>query len=127
MTTQEQTAWVLQRSLLQRALAKREPGRLLLRFHASVVDVYRERGAKVIRTRSVGRISFPGRWTLDVGIAAEGSEVQLPFEDLMDRLPEEERAHWLDHLVSEPASITFLRMRTAGAACIDDGDAETWT
>jgi hypothetical protein len=127
MTTQEQTAWVLQRSLLQRALANRDPGRLLLRFHASVVDAYRERGAKLIRTRSVGRITFPGRWSLDVGIAAEGSEVQLAFEDLLDRLPEEERAHWLDHLVSEPASITFLRMRTAGAACIDDGDAETWT
>jgi hypothetical protein len=127
MTTQEQTALVLQRSLLQRALATRDPGRLLLRFHASVVDAYRERGAKVIRTRSVGRITFPGRWSLDVGIAAEDSEVQLPFEDLLDRLPEEERAHWLDHLVAEPASITFLRMRTAGAACIDDGDAEAWT
>jgi len=126
MTTQEQAAWVLQRSLVQRALTKRDPGGLLLRFHASVVDAYRERGAKLIRTRSVGRITFPGRWSLDVGIAADGAEVQLPFEDLHDRLPEEEWPHWLDHLVAEPASITFLRMRTAGAACIDDGDAEVW-
>ncbi len=126
MTGEEQTALVLQRSLLQRALATRDPGRLLLRFHASVVDTYRERGAKVIRTRSVGRITFPGLWSLDVGIAADDSEVQVPFEDLLDRVPEEERAHWLAHLVSEPASINYLRMRTAGPACIDDGDAEVW-
>jgi hypothetical protein len=127
MTTEVQVAFTLQRMLLQRALAARDPGRLLLRFHASVVDRYRERGGKVIRTRTVGRITFPGRWSLDVGIAADDSEVQLPMQDLMDRLPEEEREHWLDHLVQEPVSLNFLRMRTAGAACIDDGEAGPWT
>lgn len=117
----------LQRLLLKRAFASKEAGRLLLRFHASVMDRYRERGATLIRTRTVGRVSVPGRWTLDVGITAGDAEVQVPFEDLIDRLPETEHQHWVDHLVIEPASFNFLRMRLAGAACIDDGEAERWT
>ncbi len=48
------------------------------------------------------------------------------MQDLLDRLPEEERAHWLDHLVEEPASLNFLRMRLTAAACIDDGETEAW-
>lgn len=123
----EQAALSLQRSLLDRALTAREPGRLLIRFHASVVDRYRDRGGRLIRTRTVGRISIPGRWSLDVGIAPGDSEIQVPMQDLLDRLPEEERAHWLDHLVEEPASLNFLRMRLTPAACIDDGEAEAWT
>ncbi|MGE0228683.1 MAG: hypothetical protein AB7I38_08820 [Dehalococcoidia bacterium] len=117
----------LQRLLLTRAFASKDSGRLILRFQASVMDRYRERGASLIRTRTVGRVSFPGRWSLDVGIAAEDTEVQVPFEDLIDRLPEAERAHWVEHLVIEPASFNFLRMRLAGAACIDDGEAQQWT
>lgn len=126
MTLEQQTARALQRAVLRRALNAGDGGRLILRFDAHVVDRYRERGARVIRTRSVGRISFPGRWSLDVGITPADAEVQLPFKDLLERLPEEERDHWLDHLVVEPASMTFLRMQAAGAACIDDGDAEAW-
>lgn len=117
----------LQRLLLNRAFTANDPGRLLLRFRASVMDRYRERGATLIRTRTVGRVSFPGRWSLDVGITAGDAEVQVPFEDLLDRLPEAERPHWIEHLVIEPASFNFLRMRLAGAACIDDGEAGPWT
>lgn len=116
----------LQRLLLNRALIARDPGRLLVRFHASVVDRYRERGGQLIRTRSVGRITIRGGWSLDVGIAPGDAEVQVPMQDLLDRLPEEERAHWLDHLVEEPASLNFLRMRLTAAACIDDGETEAW-
>jgi hypothetical protein len=126
VTNEEQAASALQRTLVRRALAARDPGRLLLRFDSSVVDTYRERGGRLIRTRSVGRITFPGRWSLDVGIAAGDAEVQVPAQDLLDRLPEEEYGHWADHLVAEPASLNFLRMRLAGAACIDDGEAEAW-
>ena len=127
MTLEDQAARALQRALLQRALTAHDAGRLILRFDAAVVDRYRERGGKLIRTRSVGRISFPGLWSLDVGIPPGAAEVQVQFEELLERLPEEERDHWLDHLVVEPASFNFLRMRMAAAACIDDGDAEAWT
>lgn len=127
MDEEQVAAAALQRALLNRAFTAKDPGRLLLRFHASVMDRYRERGATLVRTRTVGRVSFPGRWSLDVGIAAEDAEVHVPFEDLLDRLPEAERPHWLEHLVVERSSVNFLRMRLAGAACIDDGEAGPWT
>ena len=116
----------LERSLLGRALAARDPGRLHLRFSADVLQRYRERGAELVRTRSVGRISVRGRWSLDVGIAANGAEVHLPVQDLLDRLPEEEWPHWVSHLVPTPASASFLQMRMTAGACIDDGDTERW-
>ena len=120
----------LERTLLARALAARDPGRLHLRFHSSVVDRYRERaGATLLRTRSVGRVALPGRWTLDMGIA-EGPDgeilLHLPVGDLLDRLPEEEWEHWTAHLATGPASDSYLQMRMTPAACIDDGEPGAW-
>jgi hypothetical protein len=116
-----------QQTVLRRALAARDPGRLHVRFESAVLDRYRSlEGAQLIRTRTVGRITLPGRWTLDVGIAPDGS-LHVPFADLADRLPEDERAHWLDHLIEEPASAAFLQMRLATSACIDDGETEAWS
>jgi hypothetical protein len=120
-------ALALQRTLLARALAAGDPGRLHVRFRAEVIQRYRERsGAQVVRTRSVGRIAIPGRWSLDVGIAAHEGEVHLPVQDLIERLPEDERPHWIEHLVETPASTNFLSMRQAAGACIDDGETGAW-
>ena len=83
-------------------------------------------GAQVMRTRSVGRVTVAGRWSLDLGIAAGDREVHLPVQDLIERLPEEEWPHWIEHLVETPASANFLKMRQAGAACIDDGEPGRW-
>ncbi len=116
----------LQQQLLRRALAAGEPGRLHVRFDARVLDRYRERGAQLMRTRTVGRVAVPGAWSLDVGIAAEGRELHVPFDDLRQRLPEAEREHWLAHLLDVPLSAAFLQMRLAPGACIDDGDTEAW-
>lgn len=117
----------LQQSVLRRALGARDAGALHLRFAAAALDRYRSaEGAQLLRTRSVGRIAIPGRWTLDVGIAPDGS-LHLPFQDLVERLPEGEWEHWLSHLVVEPASIAFLQMRLSSAACIEDGDTEPWS
>ena len=117
----------LQRQLLSRALKAGDPGRLHLRFDAAVVQRYREAsGSQVVRTRSVGRVALPGRWSLDLGISADGSEVHLPVQDLLERLPEGEWQHWVDHLVASPFSANFLKMRQTAAACIDDGDTEAW-
>ena len=121
-------AAALQQTLLGRALAARDPGRLHLRFRVEVLQRYRDlASAQLVRTRSVGRVAVPGRWSLDVGIAEGDGEVHLPLQDLLDRLPEGEWPHWVEHLVTSPLSVSFLKMRLAGgAACIDDGESAPW-
>jgi hypothetical protein len=118
---------VMQQSLLRRALAARDASRLHVHFDGAVVDRYRAiEGAQLIRTRTVGRISLPRRWSLDLGIAPDGT-LHVTFQDLLDRLPDEELPHWIEHVMDLPASPTFLQMKMAGSACIDDGEAEQWT
>lgn len=123
----------LEQSLLRRVLASGDARRLHIRFRAEVVDRYREiANAQIIRTRTVGRISIPSRWSLDMGIVdgdaapPSGPEVHVPVGDLIDRLPESERQHWLDHLVAQPASEAYLQMTLAAGACIDDGETGPW-
>ena len=80
---------LLQQSLLRRALAARDPGRMHVRFAGAVIERYRAlEGAQLLRTRTVGRVALPGRWALDRGIAPDGS-VHVPFQELLDRLPED--------------------------------------
>jgi hypothetical protein len=50
----------------------------------------------------------------------------VPFQELVDRLPEDEWPHWIEHVVEEPASLAFLQMRLSAGACIDDGETEAW-
>ena len=121
-------ATATRRLLLARVLAGRADAELYpVRFRAAVIERYRALpGAQVIRTRNVGRVGLPRRWSLDVGIDDDAGEVSVPLRDLAGRMPEAERDHWLDHLVDEPGSAVFLRMQFAGAACIDDGEPEAW-
>jgi len=121
------TADETQRMLLQLALATREYGLQPLRFRASVIDRYRAlEGAQLLRTRSVGRIALRGRWSLDVGIGPGDDEVEVYLQDLAERLPEGERAHWIEHLIAAPTNANYARMRLTPAACIDDGEPEPW-
>lgn len=121
-----QVTTALERRVLVRALAARDFGALHLRFSAAVVDKYRAiEGAKVIRTRTVGRISTP-RWTIDLGIAPGDDEVHVVARDLLEKVPESEHAHWVEHLVVTPASSRFLQMMIMPGACIDDGEPEPW-
>lgn len=124
---------VLQQALLRRALASGDGLLIPLRFRAEVVAKYRAvEGARVIRTRTVGRVALPGRWSLDMGIVdgegvpAEDAEVQVTLGDLIQRLPESEREHWIAYLVTRPMSANFLQMRMAVNACIDDGETVPW-
>lgn len=117
----------LQQTVLRRALAARDASKLHVHFDGAVVERYRAiEGAKLLRTRSVGRVQIGGRWSLDVGIAPDGS-VHVPFGDLLERLPEDEWPHWIAHLLDVPASPAFLQMRLSAGACIDDGETEAWT
>ena len=116
-----------QRALVERAVARGEYGLLTLRFHASVLERYRERAdARLLRTRTVGRIAVVRGWSIDAGIAPGEEEIEVFASDFAERLPESERAHWLDHLAAPPASANFALMRLSGNACIDDGEAEAW-
>lgn len=118
---------VLQQSVLRRALAARDASKLHVYFDGAVIARYRAiEGAQLLRTRSVGRVTLTGRWSLDVGIAPDGS-LHVPFQDLVDRLPEDEWAHWIDHLLARPVSPAFLQMRLSAGACVDDGEPEAWT
>ena len=135
MTADDRSA-PLEQALLRRILASEERdagGRLHVRFRATVVDRYRSMpGAVLQRTRTVGRVALSNRWSLDMGIVdgeaapPGGPEVHVTLEDLRTRLPEEERAHWIAHLVPQPLSANFLAMKMAAGACIDDGDTEAW-
>lgn len=116
-----------QRALVERAIARGEYGLLTLRFRTSVLARYRERAdARLIRTRTVGRIAIVRGWSIDAGIAPDEDEIEVFASDFAERLPEAERAHWLDHLVAPPASANFVLMRLSGNACIDDGEPEAW-
>ena len=122
----------LQQTVLRRALAAGDARRLHVRFSAAVLDRYRSMpSAELVRTRTVGRVGIARRWSIDVGIVeddATGETVlHASMEDLLTRLPEEERAHWVAHLIPDAASVNFLQMKMAAAACIDDGDTIPWT
>jgi len=126
MVGEGRSALALQQTVLRRALTARDPGRLHLHFASAVADDYRgASGVELRRTRTVGRISVGRRWSLDVGIAPDGS-LHVPFQDFVDRVPEEEWPRWIEHLVPEPASTAFLQMRMTAAACIDDGETVAW-
>jgi hypothetical protein len=121
----------LEQTLLRRVLASGDARRLHLRFDPAVLDRYREvPGAQLIRTRTVGRVNLPGRWSLDLGIAEDDSGtvvLHATLGDLLDRLPEGERDHWIAHFLPQAGSVNFLQMKIAAGACIDDGEPEAWT
>jgi hypothetical protein len=124
-TDGQQVAAALERRLLTRALAAGDFGGLHLRFDPGVLTRYRDSGGKLIRTRSVGRITMP-QWSLDVGIAPGDAWLHLPARDLLERVPERERPHWVEHLAPQPASAVYLQMSISPIACLDDGEPETW-
>ncbi len=122
---------MLQQALLRRMLASGDGLQQPLRFRVEVVAKYRDiEGAQVIRTRTVGRVAIRGRWSLDMGIVDGASlpdtEVQVTLGDLLQRLPEGEREHWIAHLVAEPVSANFLQIKLSSGACIDDGETAPW-
>lgn len=80
-------------------------------------------GAEVTRTDSVGRIKTAS-WMLDFGIAPDENSVHVPVAAL-ERVPENERTHWLEHLEDGAWSQNFLKMQSAHS-CIDDGTFRAW-
>ncbi|MCH8994187.1 MAG: hypothetical protein IH959_04380 [Chloroflexi bacterium] len=118
--------------IYRRAFAAQDPALLQLSFTAAVLDKYRAAaGYELIRTDTVGRLKREGGWTIDLGIGdlgsgEEGGIIHACLRDVLHALPEAEREHWAQHVVALPMSRTFLQMRLAAGACIDDGEVRAW-
>lgn len=114
------------RLLYRRVLTSGDPGLLQLWFSAAVLGKYRgQPGYKIIRTNTAGRLRG-STWQLDFGIAADDSLLHASFRDVVQRLPEGERAHWADHAVGLPLSRFFAMAQLAPGACQDDGEVREW-
>lgn len=96
-------------------------------FDAAVLNKYREiPDYKIIRTDSSGRISRKGSWNVDFGISSEGdSIVHIPVESLVHKIPDAEKEHWLEHMISLPISANFIK-GLIRPGCLDDGDIRNW-
>ncbi|HET7615574.1 MAG TPA: hypothetical protein VFK27_01360 [Bacillales bacterium] len=109
-------------------IAKKDlPGKLQLFFEANVLDRYKKiAGVKIIRTDTSGRISKQGVWSLDFGISGEDdSFIHLAGEAFIHRLPEREREHWIEHMVTLPVSQNFIK-GLVRPGCLDDGPIRDW-
>lgn len=96
-------------------------------FRCAVLDRYGESSAySVIRTDTIGRINRQRVWSLDFGIAQDGSLIHASLGDLLLSLPQDERKHWAEHAVALPASLNFLKTRMAPGGCLDDGELRNW-
>jgi len=96
-------------------------------FDQHVLDRYRDLpGWRVMRTNTVARLRSPEGWSLDFGIA-EGEElIHTTVSEVSQRLPQTERQHWAQHVVTPAVSRNFVTMRLAPGSCIDDGDLRDW-
>ncbi len=115
------------RRALARSWQAGEAGALPVHFHARVLRDYLDRpGAKVLRTDNVGRLLLPGRALLDFGIVDDDRVIHVRFDDLVQQLPDSERDHWLQHLVTPSLSSVYLQMQLNPASCHDDGPIREW-
>lgn len=94
-------------------------------FDVAVLDAYLEKGdVRVTRTRTVGRVKA-ATWNLDFGIAPDEKTLHVTLGQLIQKLPERERAQWLNHICGDRFSDNYLKMQ-GSHACIDDGDLRGW-
>lgn len=110
-------------------------------FDAAVLDKYRDAGAQVVRTDTIGRVKLT-QWSLDFGIAesdqadaagagsaagAGGSVViHVAIGEAHARIPEAERAHWAAHAIALPLSTNYVMLQLSRGHCVDDGDLRSW-
>jgi len=110
-----------------RAVSSGDASALPIHFSAAVLHRYLDRGAKILRTNTVGRLLQPGKAVIDFGIVEDDAVIHLRFGDIAALIPESEREHWLAHLVAPAASRPYLQMTLQPGACHDDGELREWT
>lgn len=117
-------AW---RRTVARAVSQGDGAALPLRLSVRVLNRYLERAEnRVLRTDTIGRLLQPGKPVIDFGIVGDEREIHIRFGDLLQLIPEDEREHWLDHLVAPELSQTLLKMQLTPGACHDDGEVREW-
>ena len=110
-----------------RAVSSGDASALPIHFSAAVLHRYLDRGAKILRTNTVGRLLQPGKAVIDFGIVEDDAVIHLRFGDIAALIPESEREHWIAHLVAPAASRRYLQMTLQPGACHDDGELREWT
>src|SRR3989337_500746 len=110
------------RVIYSRAFAAGEPALVQVRFHASVLDRYREQGLEIKRTDTVGRLKKAGGWSLDFGIGGGDRTIHAALGDLLQRLPQQELEDWARQVAQSDLSESYCKMRIHPGSCIDDGD-----
>jgi len=114
------------KQLFTKALKDGQLEKLPVFLEASVLDAYREKDDyKIIRTDTSGRISKPGGWSVDFGISNDDTIIQTTAEGFVHRIPDREKYHWLNHLISLPLSHNFAKGMVR-PGCLDDGDMRSW-
>ena len=111
--------------LLAHRLLGGDQAQAQLAFDPAVLHVYRERGFKIYRTDSAGKLQQPGGWYIDFGITAGDSVIHTSLSNLA-KLPEGERGQWASHVLWPEMSTPFLKMQIGGASCNDDGEVRAW-
>jgi hypothetical protein len=114
------------RIIYARAFAAGDPTLVQVRFHAGVLDRYRERGLEIKRTDTVGRVKKAGGWSLDFGIGGDDGTIHAALGDLLQRLPQQELEHWAEHVAQPDLSERYCKMRLHPGSCIDDGELRDW-
>lgn len=102
-----------------------QPGLSQVVINIDVLQKYLTKNdISVKRTDTVGRVKA-ATWSVDFGIAPNEQTVHVTLNDFINKIPEKEKAHWLDNIVTNHFSENFLKMQ-GGHACIDDGGLRQW-
>jgi hypothetical protein len=112
------------KTLYRKTLLAGDAAFVQVSFDVAVLDKYRESGASVKRTRTVGRLKAAS-WSLDFGIAPGEATIHASLRNLL-ALPEAERQHWAMHTHAPELSENYLKMLLHPGSCIDDGDTHDW-
>lgn len=103
----------------------RQPELCQVVFRVAVLDKYLNvPDVTVKRTETVGRVRA-ATWAVDFGIAPAEDTLHVTLGQLIQKLPESEQGHWLEHLAAQGFSQNFLKMQ-GSHACIDDGGLRNW-
>jgi hypothetical protein len=103
----------------------KQPELAQVSFDVAVLDKYlASADVKVTRTRTVGRVKA-ATWSVDFGIAPDEKTLHVTLNQLLQKLPEPERDHWLSNAAGANFSENYLKMQ-GSHACIDDGNLRPW-
>ncbi len=122
--TDETNPWA--RVIYSRAFAAADPTLVQIRFHAAVLNRYRERALEIKRTNTVGRLKKLGVWSLDFGIGEGDRTIHTSLGALLQNRPKQELQHWADHVAQSDLSESFCKMWLHPGSCIEDGDIRDW-